>query len=150
TIFQKLFLNHFPSGTRWFDKTPGVSMLNAVPFLIHLWPDARFIFCKRYGVNNVISQLRYFGTSVTFDTACATWSSCMQQWFRVRSLIPAENYIEIDQFELVRSPKVVARQIANICSFEQAQEGRISAALLTTFANATSNSFDLVSLSQAP
>ena len=50
------------------DKTPGVKMIAAAPFLNECFPESRFIFQRRNPVANVLSRMAKFGGS--FEAHC--------------------------------------------------------------------------------
>src|SRR5687767_11132337 len=72
-LFGRAFVETMGTG-RWLDKTPGgAPMINACPTLLEIFPEAKFIFCKRRGVENVLSRQRKFpGRSV--EAHCEGWA----------------------------------------------------------------------------
>jgi hypothetical protein len=90
------------------DKTPGVKMISAAPFLVECFPDSRFIFQRRNPVANVRSRLVKFGGK--FEEHCRDWAAAMNEWLRVRSLLP--HYVEIQQEDMGEDPERVARVLA--------------------------------------
>lgn len=90
------------------DKTPGVEMIGAAPFLADCFPSARFIYLRRNGVSNVLSRVAKFGGS--FSEHCADWAEALMRWARVRDDLP--HYLEIRQEDMLTGPAAVARQIA--------------------------------------
>lgn len=91
------------------DKTPGGEMIAAAPILKAHLPSARFIFMKRRGIENVLSQGRRF-PSRTFEAACQQWARPMQRWLEVRDTLKPD-CIEVDQWELDATPAAVARRV---------------------------------------
>jgi|SRR6516162_7911118 hypothetical protein len=83
----------------WVDKTPSLQMVRSVPILARTWPNARFIFMKRRGLENVMSRLRKFPTA-RFDGSCRRWASIMAEWRTVRASVPGKS-LEIDQRTLL-------------------------------------------------
>lgn len=136
-FFDRMYRDRFDTH-RWCDKTPGVEMIRVVPMLHAHWPDARFIFCKRRGVENVSSQMRKFASSPgsleeRFDEACFLWAGAMEEWRRVSKGIDPSAYIEIDQADVAKQPVEVAAQIAILTGASE----RARAAIATTLANRT-------------
>jgi hypothetical protein len=91
------------------DKTPGVKMIEAAPFLIECFPDARFVFQRRNPAANVRSRIAKFGGN--FEEHCRDWAAAMNEWLSVRALLP--HYVEIQQEEMLDAPEHVARVLAD-------------------------------------
>ena len=99
-------------GDQWIDKTPGVKMIKAIPMLSKIFPDAKFIFMKRRGIENVMSKQRRFKKQ-PLQIACSEWADSMRAWTYVRKAVQGR-YIEIDQQAMAISPNEVALQL---CTF---------------------------------
>ena len=56
-VFAHLAQSAFPSGY-WLDKTPDASMVRITPLLKDIWPNAKFVFMKRRGVEHSASRAR--------------------------------------------------------------------------------------------
>ncbi len=108
------------------DKTPGVKMIAAAPFLLECFPDARFIFQRRNPVANIRSRIVKFGGN--FEEHCRDWAAAMSEWLRVRSLLP--HYVEIQQEEMLAAPERVARVLADYIGVPESA-GRICESLKT-------------------
>jgi len=52
-VFVDVVRQLFGSG-HWIDKTPSSEMIRLAPTLRELWPNSRFIFMKRRGIENII------------------------------------------------------------------------------------------------
>jgi Sulfotransferase family len=98
----------FPSG-RWIDKTPRPEMIEAARLMQELWPNARFIFMKRRGIENVYSRLVKF-PQMSFTDHCRDWSNSMSMWLAMRDLLDSAT-IEIEQLAVARTPDRVAAEI---------------------------------------
>jgi hypothetical protein len=90
------------------DKTPGVKMIGAATFLNECFPGSRFVFLWRNPVSNVLSRMAKFGGN--FEAHCRDWAGAMNEWLRVRSLLP--HYLEIQQEDMREIPDRVAQDIA--------------------------------------
>ncbi|MFI3154964.1 MAG: sulfotransferase [Methylococcaceae bacterium] len=99
-------------GPQWIDKTPGVKMIKAVPMLSEIFPESKFIFMKRRGIENVMSKQRRF-KGQPLQVACSEWADSMRAWRHVRERVEGR-YIEIDQQAMATSPHDVALQL---CTF---------------------------------
>ena len=90
------------------DKTPGVKMIAAAPFLNECFPESRFVFQRRHPVANVLSRMVKFGGS--FEAHCRDWAGAMNEWLNVRALLP--HYVEIQQEDMLEAPDRVAKTLA--------------------------------------
>ncbi len=108
------------------DKTPGVPMIAAAPFLLECFPDARFIFQRRNPVANIRSRMVKFGGG--FEEHCRDWAAAMNEWLRIRTLLP--HFVEVQQEDMLAAPDRVARVIADYIGVPDAAS-RISDSLRT-------------------
>jgi hypothetical protein len=90
------------------DKTPGVEMIGAAPFLAQCFPDAKFIYLRRNGISNVLSRLAKFGGD--FNEHCADWAAALTKWEEVRGVLPG--FLELRQEDMLAAPDKVAAQLA--------------------------------------
>jgi len=100
---------HMHGSASFVDKTPGVKMIAAAPFLLECFPDSRFIFLRRNPVANIRSRIAKFGGD--FEDHCRDWAAAMNEWLRVRALLP--HYLEIQQEEMLEASDRVARELAD-------------------------------------
>ena len=70
---QKAYYNIHASAS-FVDKTPGIPMIAAAPFLLQCFPKAKWIYLSRNGIANVLSRLEKFGTK--FERSFRTRLSC--------------------------------------------------------------------------
>lgn len=105
-------------GKFFIDKTPGSPMVTSIPSIISVWGDAKFIFAKRRGIENVFSRSRKW-PSVPFPGHCADWAKSMYGWLAVKETIPEANRIEIDQFDILNNPLVVSEQLVDFLGLEK-------------------------------
>ena len=110
-LFAQAVRGLFPD-RHWIDKTPTADMIWAVPHLLRIWPNAKFIFLKRRALENLISRLRKFG-SAYFESHCLGWTGCMEAWNAVRGDLSGRA-LEVDQHFLARSPQRVARAVGEL------------------------------------
>ncbi|CAD5925003.1 hypothetical protein NO108_01292 [Planktothrix rubescens] len=112
-----------PSET-WLDKSPDSAMIKAVPYLLRIWPDARFILAKRRGIENIQSRLKKF-PHVSFEDHCILWKDCIASWLNIRKTLSPTCYIEVDQREIALQPKVMAEKIGNFLGLEPERIAKI-------------------------
>ena len=129
----------FPSGY-WFDKTPHTSMIAAAPLLKRVWPEARFVFMKRRGIENVQSRMRKF-PGVPFESHCRDWAASMLAWQSIREQL-AGSAIEIDQLVLARDPAPVVRALSSFLMLQPQEAARLESALKLDQPERTSDHFD--------
>jgi hypothetical protein len=97
------------SSRRWCDKTPTADMMWAAPNLLRIWPNAKFIFLKRRGLENILSRTRKF-RGASFESQCSEWTACMEAWRAVRGSL-AGRALELDQHFLAQYPTQSAEAI---------------------------------------
>lgn len=112
----------FPDGF-WLDKTPNANMIHLVPRFREIWPNARFIFMKRRGIENVASRLRKF--SYDFAHNCREWARSMEAWLSVREKVSGVA-LEVDQLALLQRPQEVAWHVAALLSLETVERDRLA------------------------
>jgi len=93
----------------FLDKTPGISMVKAAPFLVECFPGAKVIYMLRNPVANVSSRLAKFGG--VFAEHCMDWAATMEAWAQVREELPSS--LEIRQEDMASNPSAVAERLAN-------------------------------------
>jgi hypothetical protein len=111
-------------GSNFVDKTPGVPMLRAVPWIHRIWPQARVIYARRRGLENVESRRRKFGER-PFREHCQGWAESMRVWDEVRGQIPAALCLELDQYDLAVDPAGSADRIAGFLAMHEDQCHRL-------------------------
>ena len=122
-IFKEIHRDIYQDST-WVDKTPSSSMLRAVPMIHRIYPEARFVFVKRRGIENILSRRRKFPDE-TFEAHCREWSSCMQAWQEISGRLSSQS-IEIDQRDIGISPEAVAQQLGDFLQLSPQQTQNIS------------------------
>ncbi|MCI4679681.1 sulfotransferase [Rhodoblastus acidophilus] len=118
-IFREILERHNPAPP-WFDKSGNPEMTAAIPTLLDLWPGSVFIFAKRRGLENVVSRLRKF-PSYGIEAHCRSWANNMKSWREARERLAQEQYLEIDQQELIRDPEAVTKKMAGLLDLTEAQ-----------------------------
>jgi hypothetical protein len=103
---EAYFFKH--GSASFIDKTPGVGMIDALPFLLECFADAHVIFLWRNPVANLLSRMVKFGGD--FEGHCRDWAQAMQAWTRVRSRLP--HYLEVRQEDMQAAPGKVGAALA--------------------------------------
>ncbi|PHN00718.1 sulfotransferase family protein [Flavilitoribacter nigricans] len=104
----KQYLTQFYGDKPWFLKTPNRYAIQALPLMLELFPEARIIYMKRRGIENVLSQSRKFGNGKFSADYCTEWSACMLSFFTKdfsdRSLV-------IDQLAYIKCPDLLITKL---------------------------------------
>jgi hypothetical protein len=106
-------------------KTPGIPMIKALPALMRAYPQAKVIFCKRRGIENVRSRVKKF-PKVEFSTHCQQWGKTFENWRKAQKEISSMLghhlwELEVEQFELASAPEIPVASIAAHLSFNEKQ-----------------------------
>ena len=112
----------------WFDKTGSPEMIKSIPAIRELWPNAVFIFNKRRGIENVLSRTKKFPAH-DFEHHCRSWAANMAAWRRIRTELPQDCFVEIDQRDMINEPETVAQTLAGFLKLRPKQKEK----LLSTF-----------------
>ena len=105
---QKAYYNIHASAS-FVDKTPGIPMIAAAPFLLQCFPKAKWIYLSRNGIANVLSRLEKFGGS--FDSHCLDWAGAMNLWDEIRKKLP--HSLELRQEDMLERPDQVGAALAS-------------------------------------
>ena len=109
----------------WMDKSGNPEMIEAIPFLLTLWPDSRFIFAKRRALENIVSRMQKFPGN--FEYHCRDWAKNMETWRHRRQSLPADCWVEIDQQDMIRKPEACAAHLAGLLNLSVGQRDTLSA-----------------------
>ncbi|HUO54702.1 MAG TPA: sulfotransferase [Rhodoblastus sp.] len=123
-VFRDIVNRHNPNPP-WFDKTGNPEMIEAVPTLLDLWPEAVFIFAKRRALENIVSRLKKFPAH-NFEYHCRDWARNMEAWRLMRSNIPQDKFLEVDQQDLIRDPRAAAAGIGRLLGLAESQIAAMS------------------------
>jgi hypothetical protein len=105
----------------FLDKTPGVPMIRAAPFLSKCFPDARFIYLRRNGVANLCSRMVKFGApNFDFPGHCHDWADALNDWAKLRGELP--HYLELRQEDMESAPEMVAGLLAEYLEAPEQRE----------------------------
>lgn len=122
--FSALFSQHNPYPI-WLDKTPeGSTMIRTAPLLVKMFPNAKFIFCKRRAIENILSRQRKF-IGAPFKNFCIHWAETMEAWLDIRDVI-SDNVIEIDQRDMATDPERIAQELKKFLQLSDEQQENIA------------------------
>lgn len=138
TGLQALTRELFPGGC-WLDKTPGSPMIDAVPVLQRIWPEARFIFMRRRALENLASRGRKFPKE-GFGLACRRWADSLRAWDTVRAGLTGRA-LEVDWLLMARQPAQVAEAVAGLLDLDAEEARRLRQALQVDLPERTSDRF---------
>lgn len=125
-LFGAVFIGALGRG-RWVDKTPGGSMVRACPLLLEIFPRARFIFCKRRGIENMLSRQRKF-PAIPFVKHCRNWVDTMEQWQSVRDAV-GDSKLEVDQRDMALDTAGVAARVSEFLELSAEESENFKTAL---------------------
>lgn len=128
----------------WFDKTPGWEMVSSAPRLLSFWPKAKFIFCKRRGIDNIESQIRRFGDptkrGISFRDLCYGWSRTMEAWTLVKDTL-GDAAIEMEHHDLASTPSAIAEKLAQFLKIDGEYKRKLAEILTNNYPEKTATNF---------
>jgi len=111
--FLAFFEQRYAEG-RWFDKTPsdfdGAPAVRVAPLLLELFPNARFIYCQRRGIENVLSRVTKF-PQTPFWYQCQSRAAVSRACHEVRARL-GDGWIEVRQEQMGLEPEKVSDELA--------------------------------------
>jgi hypothetical protein len=107
------------AGKPWLDKTGNPEMMEIIPILRALWPQSRFIFAKRRGIENIVSRMKKF-PQFTFEYHCRDWARNMETWRRMIEADPTIPGLEVDQRDIAMAPEATAARIGAFLDMQAA------------------------------
>jgi hypothetical protein len=113
----------------WLDKSPDSATIKAAPHIKNIWSEARFIFAKRRGIENIISRLKKF-PHVSFENHCIMWKDCMESWLKVKDKF-SDCSIEIEQRDIALNPIETANVIGKFLDLESTKINKIAEIFIT-------------------
>jgi hypothetical protein len=110
-------------GQSFVDKTPGPQGIAAIPFMQSIFPGMKVIYAKRRGIEVVRSAMLKF-PHVDFEGHCENWATCMSGWKLSASRLSCD-YVEIDQFNIARTPENVVEELAGLIGMDDDQKTKM-------------------------
>lgn len=99
----------------WVIKTPGLEGVKAVALIKEIYPEAKIIFMKRRGIENVISHTKKFGNGQFRKNYCKNWANCFTTFMTKNQL---GDYLIIDQLAYLDCPDLVAKTLIDYLALE--------------------------------
>ena len=127
----RTIINTLNTSKPWFDKSGGPEMIRFLPTVLQLWESARAIFVKRRGVENITSRVRKF-PNVSFEQHCVDWTNTMGAWREIRTELPADAIIEVDQWDMIRHSGEVAQTLEKFLALSSDRARALEQMLLST------------------
>lgn len=112
-----------PADVRWIDKTPGMAQVNAIPAIVTLWPQSRFIYLYRGPHDAVRSNLANWPEQLAGKEAVAAerWAQCQRAWRKQRQAIPKDHFVQMFQPDMRAKPHASAQALKPLLNFSDDQ-----------------------------
>lgn len=146
TAMRSVYANLHPGGS-FVDKTPGTQMLESLQMLMSVWPDARVVFTRRRGLENVESRRRKFREQ-EFVGHCHDWTSAMTAWQDLKEAVPESQRMEVDQYDLASDPVATGDRLASFLALEPPERQALHDYLATNAPERTSADWDALELDE--
>jgi hypothetical protein len=127
----------------WFDKTPTYAMVASVPLIAQAWPNSRFIFLKRRGLENIRSRIRKF-SGANFRGDCHDWALIMSGWRAMRAAVQ-DRFIEVEQRTMLNDAGSTAARVGRLINLEPAEVDAFGSLLSRERPEVTDPSANIVS-----
>lgn len=102
-----------PANVSWVDKTPDLEMMNSLPMLVSIFPNARFILIYRAPEKCVRSTLATW-PNMDHDVKkiAERWSQCHTSWRWFKNQAP-ENCFEVFQPDMLKNDERLVKGLAS-------------------------------------
>lgn len=121
-LFSKLYRD--VSGSNYVvDKTPTIEPILSLNIINDIWPDAQFVFCRRRGIDNIISKQRKF-PQTRFVDHCVEWAKLLDLWDDSKTKL-AGRWLEVEHYDLEKDPGATATRLAFFLNLDPEEEQRI-------------------------
>jgi hypothetical protein len=115
------------------DKTPGIKMIECLPLLFKVFPQAKVIYCQRRGIENISSRIRKF-TNVPFEGHCKQWKRTVLLWQKMKLSISdgvghSQWCLQIEQFDLASNPQKIVKELLTFLGMPLNKEKTLNAYL---------------------
>ena len=140
--FVELARARFPN-RHWFDKTPTPTTIRAAPLFKAVWPEARFVFMKRRGIETMLSRLRPLPRRSPSTIIAGVGPTAMASWVAVREALGA-SAVEIEHLDVARQPAAVAKTLGGLLALTAEEETAVRHALTVGRPERSTESFAAV------
>ncbi len=113
----------------WLDKTPDVYMVHVSPILAAMYPQARWVWVQRNGVE-VLDSRRRTHPEMTFAEGCDDWAGVVRDWYRASRAFEGR-WIAVDQRDVAVSGPEVAARLATFLGLDAAQQRGVAQTFAT-------------------
>lgn len=134
-LFRRVIERNSP-GEFILDKTPTIEPLQALQHIEAIWPDAKFAFCRRRGIDNVLSKQRKWPDR-PFENHCREWAAVNDLWDEKKKNLHSSS-IEVDYFDLLNDVQGVAKRVGMLLALTEDEVGVVANRLRATRAETTS------------
>lgn len=104
-------INQVFPGDHYLDKTPNISPLLYLDLIQSALPSPFFIFCRRRGIDNVLSKMRKW-PETDFAMHCEEWRDIINHWDEVKQTLLCP-WMEVEYQELYTNSQHTASRIGN-------------------------------------
>jgi Sulfotransferase family len=112
---------------QWVAKSPDsyltAPMIRSSRRLATMFPKAKFIFCARRGIENVMSRVKKW-PEIPFGYHCQSWAHTFEEWFKVRPALKGRE-LEVRQSDVALRPETVADDLKRFLGLSQEQRDGI-------------------------
>lgn len=109
---------------QWVDKSPDsylfAPMVRSTPRMLEMFPKAKFIFCARRGIENILSRMKKF-PHIPFRYQCRSWAHTFEEWGKVRDVLGRERCLEVYQRDIAINPQKVAGDLQRFLDLSDEQ-----------------------------
>lgn len=125
--YLRLLYEHWPT-EYYLDKTPNITPIEALEDIKAAMPNAKFIFCSRRGIDNIISKQKKW-PDTPFLSQCREWVAIQRAWRQKKTILPLSDHIEVEYYDLATEPGKVAERIRTFLDLDADEETRIAEVL---------------------
>jgi hypothetical protein len=111
----------FPGGF-YLDKTPNILPLHYAKLIEASLEGTRFIFCRRRGIDNVVSKQRKWA-SVPFREHCTEWRDINERWDQIKGELTSP-FLEVDFHEMFATPELLSSRIGEFLEIPEDEQIR--------------------------
>lgn len=114
TYLRTYATKHFPDAIMWGDQSPLHTFY--YPWVIPVYPQARFLHLLRDGRDVVASFQANFKDELSLQQATDRWIQSVHRARQIRDTLPPEQFLEIRYEDLVSQSEQTLQSIANFSS----------------------------------